>query len=75
MKYIYTVQHVNDKNGDAKHLGSYPTMQRATEVVEKYRKIKGFKDSPNGFFIDRYEVDKEYWQEGYVTRKIKKGPC
>jgi hypothetical protein len=26
----------------------------------------GFRDFPDGFSIDEYEIDKDHWQEGFV---------
>ena len=29
--------------------------------------LEGFRDAPDGFLIDRYELDRDHWQEGYIT--------
>ena len=69
--HIYRVYHVNPKNDDEKPIGVYCSEQEALEVIEKYKRFEGFKDSPDCFYIDKYELDKTYWTEGYYSVKVK----
>lgn len=71
MKYVYIVHHVNPKNDDEKRIGFYLSLAEAEAVVAKYRSFKGFKDAPDCFYIDKYELNKMYWTEGYYSVKVK----
>jgi hypothetical protein len=71
MDYVYTLNHVNPKNDDEKYIGVYSSYEEALQVVEKYKKFKGFRDAPDCFYIDKYELNKLYWSEGYYSVKVK----
>ena len=68
MKYIYRVSHRNPENDDIKLLGHCSTLQKAQEIIARHKTYKGFKRSPDNFWIDTYELDKRYWQEGYYKK-------
>jgi hypothetical protein len=34
-------------------------------------KVPGFNRYPDGFYVDRYELDQSNWAEGFVTRRSK----
>ncbi|MFI7000009.1 hypothetical protein [Nocardia sp. NPDC050175] len=52
---------------DVKLLGAYSTEQRANERIREAQNLPGFRDEPDCFHIDRYEVDKDEWTSGYFT--------
>lgn len=64
---VYLVQHVRDPDGDddVKVIGIYSTEEAAQQAVERTVKLPGFRDHPDGFTIDRYPVDFDYWQSGF----------
>ena len=74
MNHVYVVHHVNPQNDEEKHIGVYLSLEEAKEVVEKYKKFKGFKDAPDHFYIDKYELNKMYWTEGYYSVPVKSKP-
>jgi len=51
-------------------IGVYSTEQHARDAVERLRYQPGFCDAPEGFCIDRYEIDRDHWGEGYVTENF-----
>ena len=70
MDAVYVVQHVhiiNDDEEDVKMIGVYSNEQLAQEAVARLRSQPGFCDVPDGFHIDRYELNKDHWTEGFVT--------
>ncbi len=72
MKFVYVLYHtyvLPDGEEEQKQLGVYSTHQKAEDVIEKYKLLPGFKDSPEGFLIDKTEVDKSEWEEGYISWK------
>ncbi len=69
MKYLYILCHLNKKNEDIKTIGKFTSLEKAKNVIEEYKQYKGFKDNPDGFFIDKYEINKLYWQDGYFKKQ------
>ena len=70
MDAVYVVQHVhiiNDDEEDVKMIGVYSTEQLGHEAVARLRLQPGFCDVPAGFHVERYELDKDHWTEGFVT--------
>lgn len=51
-----------------KVIGIYSSYKKAKKVVKKYKKKQGFNRFPEECFsIDRYELNKNHWKEGFVT--------
>ena len=71
MKYVYIVHHFNKYSADRKSIGEFSSQAKAKAVVAKYRNFREFKDTPDGFYIDKYELNKMYWTEGYYSVKVK----
>ena len=64
-KFVYLVHHLNPTNDDVKGIGIYPSLAEAEAIVARYKGYPGFKDTPSGFYIDAYELNKSYWTGGY----------
>lgn len=70
MEYIFIVQHVHDfEDGteDVKLIGVYRSRENAEKAIVRLSYQPGFRDTKDGFSIDKYELDKDQWVEGYVT--------
>lgn len=69
MKMVFLLQHSYELNGveDSKIIGIYSSKEIAESIVIKYKELPGFKDYPNEFFIDSYEVDTNNWKEGFIS--------
>ena len=72
LKAVYLLWHVHVLNEDEcehdeKLLGVYSSRKTARKKIEKYKQLPGFRDHPDGFVIDRYPIDQDYWAEGFVT--------
>jgi len=70
MERVYLLQHVHehsDGNEDVKVIGIYKTEGSAELAIERLKLQSGFAQCPDGFYIDGYELDKDNWQEGFVT--------
>lgn len=68
--HVFVVQHVHqlgEDREDVKLLGVYATAVSAHAAVERLSMQPGFRDAPEGFSVDRYEVGLDHWTEGYVT--------
>ncbi len=65
---IYLLQHSYEIGDfqETKIIGIYKTRKSAEIVIEQYKNLSGFKDYPiEYFFIDEYELNINYWQEGF----------
>jgi len=80
MKSVFVLQHLHlHSHGeeDVKLIGVYSSRAAAIAAVTRLKGQPGFCDLPNivspsdeddqGFHIDEYVIDLDYWPEGYVT--------
>ena len=70
MTTVYLLFHEHDLgNGDSddKLIGVYPSREEALKAQERAVLLDGFRDVPEGFSIDAYELGKDHWTTGYVT--------
>jgi hypothetical protein len=69
MTYVYVVQHSYEfPSGveNTKFIGVYSTELSAQRAVKQLQLVQGFQSHPEGFCIDRYEIDKTFWRDGFV---------
>ncbi len=67
---VFVVRHVHefdDGTEDVKLIGVYSTEERANAAVGRLTEHAGFRDTPKGFSVDRYPVDKDHWLGGFET--------
>lgn len=65
MAVLWHVHAMPDGHEDTKLNGVYSTDQKAEQAIERLRAQPGFRDSPDSFEMSDYEVDKDYWAEGF----------
>lgn len=65
---VFLLQHSyeNENTEVTKIIGIYSSREKAELTVKEYKSLPGFRDYPDSFFIDKYEVDKNNWEEGFV---------
>jgi hypothetical protein len=67
---VFVLQHVHknsSKGEDVKLIGVYSTEDKARTAIGRVAGSAGFRDVPDGFHIDCYEVDVAHWADGYIT--------
>ncbi len=67
--FVYLLQHVrSDSSGteDVKALGVYSSESAALRAVDYLKAKPGFREYPEGFHVDKYQLDKVEWAEGFV---------
>jgi hypothetical protein len=71
VKDIYVLHHINEleNEDDIKLIGVYSTEEKAKQAISKLSSQPGFVQSKEGFHIEKYEIDKDHWCEGFVTIK------
>jgi hypothetical protein len=52
---------------DLKILGVYSTEQGVQDRIARARTLPGFRDEPDCFMTDRYTLDDDQWNEGFVS--------
>ena len=65
---VYLVQHVSDEDGphEIVHtVGVYSSPAAAEAAILRARGLPGFTNWPDGFYVDRYVLDKDQWVEGF----------
>ena len=70
MESVFLLWHVHrlpeSSDDDEKLIGAYRTEEDANAAIVRLRDRPGFSESPVGFHIDEYELNKDHWKEGYV---------
>ncbi|MGN6058985.1 MAG: DUF7336 domain-containing protein [Sphingomicrobium sp.] len=67
---VYPLFHVrsDDEYGDdAKLIGVYSSEDEARQAIARLADQPGFRDHPNGFQFEPYELNKDHWSEGFVS--------
>lgn len=71
MESVFLLWHVqtfpDTDDEDEKLIGVYRTEEDAKAAILRVKDKPGFVESPTGFEISRYELNKDSWTEGYVT--------
>lgn len=70
MDAVYILHHVHEINSnseDVKIIGVYSTPEEAKIAQSRVENLPGFKDTRDGFSIDRYQINETFWLEGFVS--------
>lgn len=72
-KMVYLLQHapLNEEEDDflydeIKIIGIFSSKELAQQEIEKLVKLPGFINQSNAFIIGPYELNQDYWAEGFV---------
>ena len=65
---VYLLQHSYEVDGcdETKVIGIYGSEESAKAAIERLRLQSGFRDHGEGFVVERYELDADYWTEGFI---------
>lgn len=69
---VFLLWHVHElPNGaeDVKLLGVYSSSRRAHAARRRLGVQPGFSDTPDRFHVDRYQLNKDYWTDGFSTSR------
>lgn len=66
---VYVLQHSYELDGcdETKLIGVYSLPASAEGAKERLRLQPGFRDRPDDFALDAYELDIDNWKEGFTT--------
>jgi hypothetical protein len=65
MDEVFLLSHVSESD-DEKIIGVYRVHADAQAAIERLRNKPGFVTFPDRFHIERYELNRDHWTEGYV---------
>jgi len=74
MDQIYLLQHSYEIDGydETKLIGIYSSRKLAEKSMEICYQRPGFREySKDCFHIDKYEVNKSYWEEGFISCAVR----
>jgi hypothetical protein len=63
---LFVLLHSLPGTGKVKVVGIYSCKLLAEAAEQRSRALPGFRDEPNGFTIEQYEIDKDHWSRGFV---------
>ena len=67
MFLLWHVHTFDDQEDDVKLIGVYSDQEHAQEANKRCLHLPGFRDTPDGFVVDKYSLDVDHWTTGYVT--------
>jgi hypothetical protein len=62
---LFHVRKDDEHGDDSKIVGIYRSGEAAQAAILRVADKPGFRDNPGGFMVDRYEMDKDHWTEGF----------
>ena len=68
--FVYLLLHIHEVNPgeeDEKLIGIYTSQEKANEARNRAITWPGFRDTPDGFLIEKYRLDEDHWTEGYFA--------
>jgi hypothetical protein len=75
MTHVYLLWHIHDLGDeeDWKFIGVYSSEGEVEEARARVAKLPGFRETPESFRVERVEVDRDLWTEGFVTGEAEDG--
>lgn len=70
MNVVFLLWHshaIGDVETDDKLIGVYSSEAEAEAAKARTLQYEGFRDEPDGFLIEKYELNRDHWSEGYIT--------
>jgi hypothetical protein len=66
---VFLLWYVRERDGDNADLliGVYRTEADAEAAIDRLKSKAGFAVAPEGFRINRYELNRDHWEDGYVS--------
>jgi homoserine kinase type II len=72
MKHVFMLWHTHGEDDDErdanlKLIGVYSSENEAESAKTRKLQHEGFRDTPDGFEIEKIELNRDQWSEGYIT--------
>lgn len=68
---VYVLQHSYELDGceEAKVIGVYTSAASAEGAQQRLGSQPGFRDHPDTFVVEAYDLDVDNWKEGFITER------
>jgi hypothetical protein len=73
MTHVFILWHVRvagENGGDVKLIGAYREEAGAQAAIARLLSLPGFRDHPAGFQISECELNRDYWEEGFISAEM-----
>ena len=73
MKSVFTLWHIHEVEGEEdedRFIGVFSSREEAENIMESFKTKPGFKEAPDGFIIDEYQLGKTHWESGFILDDI-----
>ena len=69
MRTVHVLHHSYEASDteETKLIGVYSSREAADRAVERLREQPGFRERPDAFTVDEFELDRDHWAEGFVS--------
>jgi hypothetical protein len=72
MKFVFMLSHTHGEDDDEREenykvIGIYSSEDEARAAIARKLQYPGFCDEPDGFEIEKIELNHDMWAEGYIT--------
>lgn len=70
MPSVFQLTHTREQPcgcDDVKNLGTYSGQELGVKACARAMKLPGFRDHPDGFHLEKVELDRDEWTEGFVS--------
>jgi len=71
--FVLIHAHAIGNSEDVKLIGVYSTEAHATAALDRLRTRPGFEQTPEGFHVQAYDLDKDHWTDGFATMTQRTG--
>jgi hypothetical protein len=58
---------IDEHDTDDKLVGVYSSAAKAEAAKQRKLQFEGFRDYPDCFLVDEYEIDTDAWGEGFIS--------
>ena len=69
---VYLLQHIargSSDDRDVKVLGIFSSRREGELAIARFKKLAGFKRYPDGFYLNRFRINRLEWTEGFIRAK------
>ncbi len=70
MSVVFHLTHTHEQPcgcDDTKDIGTYSSQENGVKAAARAMQLPGFRDHKEGFHLQKVELDKDGWTEGFVT--------
>lgn len=63
---LWHINRIDKEDEDEKLIGVYQSKELAKAAMQRLKDKPGFSETPDGFVYDKYEINKDHWETGFI---------